>query len=122
MYITELKAHLKKCAFSFDQNYYKYCVICIDILRNMTYNKEKQKAKTKRKRGKQTMKAANGYSKEDYKKAPVVLEFETMEKAAEYLEKKYNQDKESIIRAIEDDTNEDAVYFEDGTVILNELA
>lgn len=87
----------------------------------MTYNKEKQKAKTKRKRGKQTMKAANGYSKEDYKKAPVVLEFETMEKAAEYLEKKYNQDKESIIRAIEDDTNEDAVYFEDGTVILNEL-
>lgn len=33
------------------------------------------------------MKAAKGYSKEDYQKSPVVLEFETIEKAAEYLEK-----------------------------------
>ena len=37
------------------------------------------------------------------------------------MEKKYNQDKGDMIKAIKDDTNEDAVYFEDGTVILNEL-
>lgn len=67
------------------------------------------------------MKAAKGYSKEDYQKSPVVLEFETIEKAAEYLEEKYNQDKGDMIKAIKDDANEDAVYFEDGTVILNEL-
>lgn len=69
------------------------------------------------------MKAIEGFSKEDYKKekAPVILEFDTIEKAAEYLAKKYNQSVEQMIKCIKDDTNCDAIYFNDNTVILKEL-
>lgn len=67
------------------------------------------------------MKAVKGYKKDDYRNAPTVLEFETIEQAAEYLANKHNQSVNYMIRSIKDDTNCDAIYFNDGSVILREL-
>ena len=66
------------------------------------------------------MEASRGYSKEDYKKAPVNLEFPTIDAAAEYLAAKHDSTEEAMRACIQDDTNCDAVVFEDGSVILNE--
>lgn len=68
------------------------------------------------------MKAVKGYTKEDYRNsAPVVKDFETIEKASEYLASKYNQSKEYMTRSILDDTNCDAIYFNDNSVIILEF-
>lgn len=67
------------------------------------------------------MKAAKGHTKEDYRNAPNILEFGTIEHAGKYLADKYNQSIECMIERIKDDTNCDAIYFEDGNVILYEL-
>lgn len=67
------------------------------------------------------MKYVKGYTKDDYRNAPTVLEFETIEQASEYLANKYKQSAEYMIRSIKDDTNCDAIYFDDGSVILREL-
>lgn len=68
------------------------------------------------------MKAVKGYDKESYKAtAPIAKEFETIEKAAEYLSNKYKMDKEYMVRSIKDDTNCDAIYFEDNSVIILEF-
>jgi len=66
------------------------------------------------------MKAVPGYTKDDYRKAPVVLDFSTIAAAAEYLAQKYNQSIQDMEAAILNDTNCDAIYFDDGSVILNE--
>lgn len=67
------------------------------------------------------MKAIKGYKKEDYRNAPVVLEFQSIDEAAEYLAKKFSTSKDRMIDAIQNDTNCDAIYFDDGSVILNEF-
>lgn len=73
------------------------------------------------------MKAVKGYSKGDYinnakSSGMNSLEFSTVEAAAEYVAAKYN--KTSIIEAKEailNDTNCDAICFDDGSVILYEF-
>ena len=70
------------------------------------------------------MKAVRGYTKDNYRKetaAPIVKEFTTIDQAAAYLAKKYGACAEYMTRSIMDDTNGDAIYFEDGTVIIYEL-
>ncbi len=68
------------------------------------------------------MKSVKGYSKEYYKnRSPVAKEFETIENAAEYLASKYGSTVKKMKDSILNDTNCDAVYFEDGTVILCEF-
>ena len=68
------------------------------------------------------MKAVKGYTKEHYKSiAPTTKEFDTIEKASEYLANKYKESKVKMIKAIKDDTNCDAIYFEDKSVIILEF-
>ena len=68
------------------------------------------------------MKAVRGYEKSYYiQRCPVAKEFETVQLAAEYLAEKYNATTESMIDSIMNDTNCDAVYFPDGTVVLCEF-
>lgn len=68
------------------------------------------------------MKAVRGYKKSDYKKmSPKVLEFETVQAAAEYLAKKHGEPTESMVRSIKNDTNCDAIYFDDDSCLLLEF-
>ncbi|MEE1078546.1 MAG: hypothetical protein UIC64_05775 [Agathobacter sp.] len=68
------------------------------------------------------MKAVKGSTKESYRElAPIAKDFETIEKASEYLASKYNQSKEYMTRSILDDTNCDAIFFDDNSVIILEF-
>lgn len=70
------------------------------------------------------MKAVRGYTKDDYQKetnAPIVKEFDTIAQAAAYLAKKHSASVEYMTSSIMNDTNCDAIYFEDGSVIIFEL-
>lgn len=68
------------------------------------------------------MKAVKGYDKDYYRQtAPVVMEFEDIAQAAEYIAKKYGQPVEDMTHSIMNETNCDAIYFDDGTVILLEF-
>ena len=68
------------------------------------------------------MKAVKGYTKDSYRNlAPIAKEFITIDKAAEYLANKYNESKEYMTRSILDDTNGDAIYFDDNSVIILEF-
>lgn len=66
------------------------------------------------------MKAVRGYTKDDYRKSsPSTKDFQSIEAAAEYLKKKWpERSADFYIESIMNDTNCDAVYFEDGSVIL----
>lgn len=66
------------------------------------------------------MKYVKGYTKADYRIGDVVREFDTMEAAAEYIAQKYGKSTEWAIEGIMNDTNCDAVYFDDGSVVINE--
>ncbi len=71
------------------------------------------------------MKAIKGCTKEQYKEelaGGVIKEFETIQEAAKYLAGKYNSTVEYMERSIADDTNCDAIYFEDGSVLLCEFS
>lgn len=67
------------------------------------------------------MKAVKGYTKEDYMRGPVNKEFASIDAAAEYLANKYHSNPEYMRESILNDTNCDAVYFPDGSVIITEL-
>ena len=68
------------------------------------------------------MEAVKGYDKESYRqRCPVVKEFDSIQNAAEYLAQKYNSTVEKMTDSIMNDTNCDAVYFPDGSVVLCEL-
>lgn len=68
------------------------------------------------------MRAVRGYKKSDYQKmSPNVMEFDSIQEAAEYLAEKHSQPVEDMVKAIENDTNCDAIYFEDGSVVLLEM-
>lgn len=68
------------------------------------------------------MRAVRGYKKSDYlKMSPNVMEFNSIMEAAEYLAEKHSQSVEDMVKAIENDTNCDAIYFEDGSVVLLEM-
>lgn len=68
------------------------------------------------------MRAVRGYKKSDYQKmSPNVMEFDSIQEAAEYLAEKHSQSVEYMVQSIKDDTNCDAIYFEDGSVVLLEL-
>ena len=70
------------------------------------------------------MMAVKGYTKDYYRNeaaAPVVLEFPTIEAAAEYISEKHGNTVDYCIDCIMNDTNGDAFYFEDGSVILYEF-
>ena len=67
------------------------------------------------------MKAVKGKEKSYYlDQAPIAKEFDTIEQAAKYLADKYNSSVEYMTHCIMDETNRDAVYFFDGTVVLLE--
>ncbi len=70
------------------------------------------------------MKAVKGYTKDHYRKienAPVVKEFATISEAAEYLAQKHRSSTEYMVNSIMNDTNCDAIYFPDDSVILYEF-
>lgn len=70
------------------------------------------------------MKAVKGYTKDYYRNgmsAPVILEFDNIGAAAEYLAKKHGLNEEYAAESIINDTNCDAIWFDDGTVILYEF-
>lgn len=71
------------------------------------------------------MKAVNGFTKEQYKNEVLaggyIREFDTVKEAAEYLAKKYDQTTEKMTENIMNDTNSDAIYFDDGSTLLCEL-
>ena len=66
------------------------------------------------------MKAARGYTKDSYRQsAPSTTEFQSIEAAAEYLAKRWPEHSADFYtESIMNDTNCDAIYFEDGSVIL----
>lgn len=70
------------------------------------------------------MKAVKGYTKDDYRNAsnaPVVLEFPSIQAAATYIAEKYDCHIEIAFEGILNDTNADAIYFEDNSVILYQI-
>ena len=70
------------------------------------------------------MKAVKDYTKDYYRKAtsaPIIKEFAAIEAAAIYLSEKHNTSVNHMISSIMNDTNCDAVYFPDGSVILYEI-
>lgn len=66
------------------------------------------------------MKAVKSYTKEYYKQsAPSAMEFPSIESAAEYLLNKWHEhDIAYYTRSILNDTNCDAIYFDDSSVVL----
>lgn len=64
------------------------------------------------------MKAVKGYSKEYYRNLYAHKEFSSVDSAAEYLSKRYDQSKGHLAESILNDTNCDAIYFDDNSVIL----
>ena len=69
------------------------------------------------------MKAVKGYTKDYYLKetsAPIVKEFDTISQAAAYLAEKHGASVEYMTNSIMNDTNCDAIYFADGSVIIYE--
>lgn len=66
------------------------------------------------------MKAVKGYTKDSYRQsAPSTTEFQSIEAAAEHLAKMWPEhNADFYAKSIMNDTNCDAVYFEDGSVIL----
>ena len=70
------------------------------------------------------MKAVKGYEKNYYMQeteAPSVKEFDTIQQAAEYLANKYGTSVEYMTSSIMSSTNCDAIYFDDGSVIIYEF-
>ena len=70
------------------------------------------------------MKAVREYTKDYYRKeinAPIVKEFSTIEAAVVYLAEKHGANMEDMVSNITNDTNCDAVYFPDGSVIVYEI-
>ena len=70
------------------------------------------------------MKAVRGYSKEYYRdpeRAPIILEFTTIDAAAKHLAEKHGHSFDYMKLSVLDDTNCDAIFFDDGTVILYEF-
>lgn len=70
------------------------------------------------------MRAAKCFDKSDYinpANAPCIKEFATIANAAEYLAEKYNEPVERMTAAIMNDTNADAFYFADGSVVIYEF-
>ena len=66
------------------------------------------------------MKYVKGFKKDDYLRGDVNKEFDTMEQAAKYYSEKHGISIEDAIERIKNDTNCDAIYFDDGSVIINE--
>lgn len=67
------------------------------------------------------MRAVKGYTKEDYlknAKKSKTREFANMEEAVKYVSRVFKMDKQTAQKSIENDTNCDMIYFEDGSVIV----
>lgn len=72
-------------------------------------------------KGEKKMKAVKGYTKESYiENAPKHKEFKNIDLASKYLTTQYPTSLYDAILSILDDTNCDAIFFDDGSVVLIE--